>query len=548
MKKFAVCILQFAIALAAHAVEFRNPLFHMDFSDPDLCTGGDGRVYMTASTFGGLPGLPILATSDMVNWDYVGYALEKHPYPEGVESPEHGKSVYAPSIRYRAATKEYVIYWGDPDHGIYRVAAKNPAGPWSEPRCIVEGSGMIDVCPLYDDDGRVYIVNGWAGSRVGINNQLTIRELDADETRAISDPVVVFDGGKANHIVCEGPKLYKKDGEYWLWFPAGGVGPGYQVAARAKSIWGPYEDKIVLKRGSTQINGPHQGGVVYFGNGERVTGNGGDWWFVHFSDRGAYGRISYLEPMKWPQGDWPQVGNNGEPAEKFEVPLAKEQKPFGGLPTSDEFDSPKRGLQWFFLGRSAQQFAWATTYGVFRMFTTYTEKPLWETPNTMVQRFPALSFTATMKARVAGRRRGDEFGLIVTGGQNARIGLRLGQKNGASWYDVVYTVGTQGDKHNPGTTEEETIVGRIDANAESPATDIYFRVEVRPGKAHPGKPLAPPPWCTFSYSTDGENWTKVDQAFRATPGGWIGAMVGFYAIGNGNRPGVMDVDCFRFSE
>ena len=538
------------MALAAFAVEFTNPLFHMDFSDPDLCVGGDGRVYMTASTFGGLPGLPVLATSDMVNWDYIGYALEEHPYPDAVGSPEHGKSVYAPSIRYRETTKEYVIYWGDPDHGIYRVAAKNPAGPWSESRCIVEGPGMIDVCPLYDDDGRVYIVNGWAGSRVGINNQLTIRELDTEETRAISDPVVVFDGGKANHIVCEGPKLYKKDGEYWLWFPAGGVGPGYQVAARAKSIWGPYEDKIVLKRGSTQINGPHQGGVVYLGNGEQGTGNGDGWWFVHFSDRGAYGRISYLEPVKWKKGDWPVIGNNGEPALLFNVPMAKEQKPFGGLPTSDEFDSPKRGLQWFFLGRSAQQFAWATTYGVFRMFTTYTKKPLWETPNTMVQRFPALSFTATMKARVAGRRREDEFGLVVTGGQNARIGLkyRIGKNGSEAWYDVVYTVGTQGDKHNPGTAEEETVVGRIDANVESPATDIYFRVEVRPGKPHPAKPLAPPPWCTFSYSTDGANWTKVDQAFRATPGGWIGAMVGFYAIGNGNRPGVMDVDWFRFSE
>ena len=350
------------MALTAFGVEFANPLFHMDFSDPDLCVGGDGRVYMTASTFGGLPGLPILASSDMVNWDYAGYALEKHPYPEAVGSPEHGKSVYAPSIRYRETTKEYVIYWGDPDHGIYRVAAKNPAGPWSEPRCIVEGPGMIDVCPLYDDDGRVYIVNGWAGSRVGINNQLTIRELDAEETRAISDPTVVFDGGKANHIVCEGPKFYKKDGEYWLWFPAGGVGPGYQVAARAKSIWGPYEDKVVLKRGDTQVNGPHQGGAVQLG---------GNWWFVHFSDRGAYGRISYLEPVKWPKGDWPVVGENGQPAASFDVPMAKVQKPFGGLPTSDEFDSPMRGRQWFFLGRSAEQHAWATAYGVFRMFTTY---------------------------------------------------------------------------------------------------------------------------------------------------------------------------------
>ena len=78
---------------------------------------------------------------------------------------------------------------------------------------------------------------------------------------------------------------------------------------------------------------------------------------------------------------------------------------------------------------------------------------------------------------------------------------------------------------------------------------MWFRVAVRPGKAHPAKPLAPAAVCTFSYSTDGENFTEVkDRYFAATPGGWIGAMVGFYAIGSGNRPGVMDVDWFRFSE
>ncbi len=539
MKKILALLIA-AAAMVATAVEFANPLLHMDFSDPDVCIGGDGKCYMTASTFGGLPGLCVLVSSDMVNWEYVGFALQKHPYPERVGSPEHGKSVFAPSIRYRKDRGEYVIYWGDPDHGIYRVSAKNPAGPWSEPRCIVEGSGMIDVCPLYDDDGRVYIVNGWAGSRVGIGNQLTVRELDADETHPIGDTCVVFDGGRHNHIVCEGPKFYKKDGEYWLWFPAGGVGGGYQVVARAKSVWGPYEDRKVLERGKTQINGPHQGGVVPMA---------GSWWFVHFSDRGCWGRISYLEPVKWEKGAWPVVGNNGEPMEKFNVPMAKEQKPFGGLAVSDEFDSPRLGLQWWFLGRSKEQYCWPTAYGTLRMFTTRTELPLWETPNTIVQRFPSLGFTATMKARVQARRHGDEFGLCVMGSKNARVGLKynIPKKAETGFWEVVYTEGQGPGKHEEHGTETATVLDKIEG-ADPWTTDIYLRLKVTPGKAHPGKPLAPAAHCAFSWSLDGENWKDCGKDFRAANGIWIGATMGFYAIGNGNRPGVMDVDWFRVAQ
>ena len=95
-------------ACGAFAATYRNPVLTMDFSDPDVCAGPDGKYYMTASSFGGIPGLPILASDDLVNWSYVAYALQAHPW--ATERPEHGNAVWAPSIRYRADKGEYVIY------------------------------------------------------------------------------------------------------------------------------------------------------------------------------------------------------------------------------------------------------------------------------------------------------------------------------------------------------------------------------------------------------------------------------------------------------
>lgn len=139
MRTILTLLLAVGLARGSFAATYTNPVLHMDFSDPDVCEGHDGRFYLTASSFGGLPGLPILASKDLVNWQYVGYALEEHPFQSEwrQKGPEHGNAVWAPSIRYRSRMvetpvkdgfkfeekHEYIIYWGDPDRGAYRVSA-----------------------------------------------------------------------------------------------------------------------------------------------------------------------------------------------------------------------------------------------------------------------------------------------------------------------------------------------------------------------------------------------------------------------------------------
>ena len=263
---------------------YQNPVLNADYSDPDvICVGDD--YYLTASSFQCMPGLPVLHSRDLVNWTIIGYALQRQ-FPG--ELPQHGNGVWAPSIRHHNG--EFYIYWGDPDRGLMMVKTKNPAGPWEEPVCVIPGKGMIDTCPLWDDDGRCYLVNGWANSRAGFNSVLTVRELSADGTRPIGQPVIVFDGGNRDYTT-EGPKFYKRDGWYWIMCPAGGVETGWQLAMRSKSPYGPYESKTVLRQGKTPVNGPHQGGWVRTSLGED--------WFMHFQDKGPYGRVVHLQPIDW---------------------------------------------------------------------------------------------------------------------------------------------------------------------------------------------------------------------------------------------------------
>ena len=207
---------------------YTNPVLYADYSDPDVCAVGED-YYLTASSFNCVPGLPILHSKDLVNWTLIGHALQELTPRQVFDNPAHGKGVWAPSIRQHNDT--LYIYWGDPDQGIFMVKAPLTPQPamlnWCEPVCVIEGRGMIDPCPLWDDDGRCYLVNAWANSRAGFNSVLSVRELSADGTRAIGLPRIVFDGGQDNHTA-EGPKFYKRNDWYWIMCPAGGVEKGWQ--------------------------------------------------------------------------------------------------------------------------------------------------------------------------------------------------------------------------------------------------------------------------------------------------------------------------------
>ena len=148
---------------------YQNPILYADYSDPDAIRV-DEDYYLVSSSFDAVPGLPILHSKDLVNWEIVAHVYAAQPPYDVFSTTQHGNGAWAPAIRFHAG--EFYIFYPDPDYGIYMVKAKNAAGPWSAPLLIKDAKGWIDPCPLWDDDGAAYLVNGVAASRSGMKSTL----------------------------------------------------------------------------------------------------------------------------------------------------------------------------------------------------------------------------------------------------------------------------------------------------------------------------------------------------------------------------------------
>ena len=488
---------------------YTNPVINADYSDPDVCVGPSGEdYYMTASSFQCIPGLPILHSRDLVNWQIVGHAVKELEPKSVFDKPQHGGGIWAPSIRYHNG--EYYIYWGDPDYGVMMVKTKDPAGEWSKPVCVIAGKGYIDTTPLWDDDGRCYLVNGWANSRAKFASVLTVRELSADGTRAIGQPVIVFDGnGNENHT-CEGPKFYKRDGWYWILCPAGGVPTGFQLAMRSKSPYGPYEHRVVLAQGKTAVNGPHQGGWVHTKYGED--------WFLHFQDKDAYGRVVHLQPVDWSNG-WPVMGKKGQPVTTYKKPKSATTTIVNPV-ESDEFNAPTMGRQWQWHANYDEKFGVPTAFGTFRIYTYKLSegwKNFWEVPNLLLQKTPADQFTVTTKLRMTSKADGQFGGLIMMGlDYSALVVRRQGQE-----FQLVQMTCKAADK---GRQQTEQVIATlkptvVDKTQYRPGIheDIYMRLSVSDSKVR------------FAYSHDGKKFTACGSEFQMKEGKWIGAKFGYIA-------------------
>lgn len=515
---------------------YTNPVINADYSDPDICVGPSGKdYYMTASSFNCIPGLPILHSTDLVNWRIIGHALSELRPLEVFNKPAHGMGVWAPCIRYHNG--EFYIYWGDPDYGVFMVKTKDPAGRWDDPVLVIEGKGMIDTSPLWDEDGRCYLVNGWAGSRSNVKSMLSVRELSADGSKAIGQPVIVFDGNNTHHTA-EGPKFYKRNGWYWIMCPAGGVATGWQLAMRSKSPYGPYECKKVMAQGKSSVNGPHQGGWVHTAYGED--------WFLHFQDKGAYGRVVHLQPVTW-KDNWPVMGKVptkgycGEPYLTYRKPKS-EQSVLVNPVESDEFNEPRLGLQWQWHANYNQLYGQPTSYGFFRLYNNKLSENfvnLWEAPNLLLQKTPADEFVVTTKVRVAAKQEGNYGGLIMMGRDySALVIKRVGE---AFQLQQLTCIGA--DKNKKETVEvladlQPTEKDKINYD---PAIyeELYLQLTVHQG----GK-------MTFAYSKNGKKFTAVGKEFTMKEGKWIGAKFGFVAeqpYGKG-VVGFMDIDWVRISQ
>ena len=494
---------------------YKNPVIFADYSDPDVIRHGDD-FFLVSSSFTCMPGIPVLHSKDLVNWEIINHVYQRLPL-EKYNRPVHGEGSWAPSIRYHGGW--FYVYFCTPRDVLFMARTEDPYGEW-ELHHVVKTAMWEDPCPLWDNDGNAYLVR----SKL-CGNELFIHRMSPDGTRILDNGRSVYRDELQPTI--EGPKFLKRDGYYYILAPAGGVPTGWQAVLRSKNIYGPYEVKNVLHQGSTGINGPHQGGLVELESGES--------WFVHFQDRGFYGRIVHLQPVQWKDG-WPLMGADingdgiGEPVPGYHKPDAGKNSGVRMPQTSDEFEKGDLGLQWQWHANPMDEwYSLEASPGKIRLYPVQNitqNGNFWFIPNLLLQKFPMPAFTATACLDFKKGKPREHCGLVIMGDEWAYLSLtddeegpRLGMYEGSF------------DQCGDGTRLMEA--AGIDEGA------CYLRVSVK------GNGI-----CQFSYSMDNKNYQLLGKEFRARKGRWIGAKVGLFCINPNMEEGEawVDVDWFRITD
>lgn len=503
---------------------YRNPIIYADYSDPDAIRVGDD-FFMVSSSFNCSPGLPLLHSKDLVNWKIVNNIIDRLPF-KVYNKPQYGKGIWAPSIRYH--DEKFWVFFPTPDEGIFMTNTKNPFGKWEKPVLVKSAKGWIDPCPFWDDDGKAYLVNAFAYSRTGFNSILKVSPMSTDGTKLLGEGKYVFDGNKNGHSTIEGPKMYKRNGYYYIFAPAGGVQAGWQTILRSRNIYGPYEDKIVLHQGNTNINGPHQGALIELENNES--------WFIHFQDRGAYGRIVHLQPVHF-ENDWPVMGediNNdgiGEPVLNHKKPQVGEECPVSVPQTSDDFNSKKLGFQWQWNANFKEEwYSLKAKKDCLRLYASNDVllggKTMWHAPNLLLQKLPAPNFMATVKLRFNPLEIGERAGIVISGNECFSLALYRDEKGTKIGYFQSYEL-------------EKRRLEREGESCEVKTAEVMLRVSVKEEAV-----------CKFSYSVDGENFIDIGEEFKAATTLWMGSKMGIFCINfnDKNSAAYADFDYFLVEE
>ena len=313
--------------------DYQNPVIHADYSDPDVIRVGDD-YWMVASSFTCIPGIPVLHSKDLVNWEIVNHVYDKLPLGK-YDRPAHGEGSWAPSIRYHDGM--YYVYFCTPQDGLFVARTDDPKGKW-ELTQMVEVAKWEDPCPFWDEDGQAYLAHS-----IHRGGPAIIHRMSADGLRLLDNGKVVYHDEEANPIL-EGLKMEKRDGWYYIFAPAGGVESGWQTVLRSRDIFGPYEARKVMEEGDTGINGPHQGALIDTQTGE--------WWFMNFQSKGIYGRVTHLQPARWTDDGWIVIGEDkdgdgiGNPVQTYRKPNVGKTYAAVNPQTSDEFTEKTPGRQW----------------------------------------------------------------------------------------------------------------------------------------------------------------------------------------------------------
>lgn len=498
------------MSLALHgAGTYTNPVIHADYSDPDVIRTGDD-FWMVASSFNAMPGIPVLHSRNLVDWEIVSHVYPSLPFGR-YGRPAHGEGSWAPSIRFHDG--RFYVHFCTPEEGLFVAIANDPRGPW-ELTQMVDVAKWEDPCPLWDDDGQAYLVHSLHRGGPAI-----LHRMSSDGKRLLDDGVTVYCDTVANPTL-EGLKMMKRDGWYYILAPAGGVADGWQTVLRSRSIYGPYESRRVLESGDTGINGPHQGGLVDAPDGK-------EWWFIHFQSKGIHGRVVHLQPARWTDDGWIEMGDKGHPVLAYRRPNVGEDGASVRMQMSDDFSDSVPGLQWQWQGNPRDVWYSLTErpgwLGLNAVNCPSEEGNLYYAPNLYLQKFPAERFTATTVVEPHFTDSLSRAGLVMYGTRYSYIAVTS---------DSVIVVTGRGDRRFPVRLKTEASVA-----CSSP--HIWLRAELLPNDL-----------CSYSWSEDGVNFNPLGPLCTVTPGVWVGAKTGLFCITPSlvPTPSYADFDLFEIED
>ena len=539
MKKISTLII--GIILTAQIVEgqqtgswgdqgdgtYKNPILESNYPDNDVIREGK-TYYMMSSTNHFAPGMVILKSKDLVNWEFSNSIM---PAPITFDKNfdighdfmvSHG--TWAGSFGYNG--EYYFAYWchskytPKKDHKIVYAKAKSMEGPWSEPKEITwpDGSSIISTDPgvmwdmethkawLVCCDCKIYALS-WDGDKLlqNKNQGITVTKTMRGESA----------------------KLYKFDGWYYeMNTYAHGPNTREQVINRAKSMEGPWEGRVVLENGNGTDRCPGQGSLLKLDDGS--------WWFIHQLARGKPeerydGRPQFLEPVTWKDG-WPLIGVDTNGNGIGEV-VWEHKKPINGFPVTapasdDDFSQPTLGLQWNWRFNPKMD-RWSLTErpGVLRLkacvpLPTKNKESLNKLPNVIGQRLMGQHGNVmTAKFDFSGMANGQEGGLHISAGDNNIIGVK---KDEAGKMHLFF-------KSNAAPRKGVAVIPGADLNQ----AEVWLQARVEKGLA------------TFFYSMDGKKFTQLGGEVRLLLSGFTPNMVGFYSM-NTEEKGHLDVDWFKY--
>ena len=376
---------------------FTNPVIMADFPDVDVIRVRD-TYYMLATTMFTFPGVPLLQSNDLVNWRYctnIVQRMDESPCYNLDGCNRYGHGQWAGSLRYHNGV--FYVLFNTLNEGAFLCTSTAAEGPWNIKRL---GRGFHDCGLLFDDDGKIYVASGY--------NKLYMTELD-EHFSPVSKDSLVFTGDLRKGL--EGAHVYHLNGFYYLYCTYGGA-DGFQVALRSKSIWGPYEERVVIKETDrNNVNfGVHQGALIQTQTGQ--------WWTMLFIDMGPFGRFPSLQPVTW-QDNWPIAGVDGKAVVTFRKPDVGKVYPAEDLPASDEFSSDTLGMQWSW-NHNPEPARWSLSArpGYLRLSTVRAVPDILQARNTLTQRailkydqtIPTVATTAMDIGHMAA---GDVAGLCV---------------------------------------------------------------------------------------------------------------------------------------